>query len=181
MSKNETIPHVYTVFSILPSLCHAPFRLTILLSQQKEARRVRNRESAAASRRKTRDRIAELELQVSALEAKYSAALRRIDELETGSAVQTERLPSLKLSVVSPPASVMASSPPLSPREDSLSLHGDDEIDRQREQQGLQEIEQQQELVVPEQEKNTKNQQETQEEELLYLPHIISISRPTAA
>lgn len=49
---------------------------------RKEARRVRNRESAAASRRKTRERIEELEGQVSELENKYASALARIAELE---------------------------------------------------------------------------------------------------
>lgn len=49
---------------------------------KKEARRVRNRESAAASRRKVNGRVAELESQVGDLRAKYEEALRRISELE---------------------------------------------------------------------------------------------------
>jgi bZIP transcription factor len=49
---------------------------------RKEARRVRNRESAAASRRKTRERIEELEGQVHVIESKYAKALERIAELE---------------------------------------------------------------------------------------------------
>jgi len=49
---------------------------------RKEARRVRNRESAAASRQKTQSRISELEAQVAALNSKYHAALERICELE---------------------------------------------------------------------------------------------------
>lgn len=61
-----------------------PMSKTELSKWRKEARRVRNRESAAASRRKTRDRIDELESQVKELEAKYGAALKRIAELETG-------------------------------------------------------------------------------------------------
>ena len=54
---------------------------------RKEARRVRNRESAAASRRRTRDRTSELESQVQVLETKYAAALQRIVELEAAAAV----------------------------------------------------------------------------------------------
>jgi len=53
-----------------------------LATWRKEARRVRNRESAAASRRKTRDRIDELETEVDDLKCKYEAALQRIVELE---------------------------------------------------------------------------------------------------
>jgi len=49
---------------------------------RKEARRVRNRESAAASRQKTQSRITELEEEVSVLTKKYEAALKRIVELE---------------------------------------------------------------------------------------------------
>jgi len=54
-----------------------------LTSWRKEARRVRNRESAAESRKRTRDRIEELESEVSALNTKYQAALARIMELES--------------------------------------------------------------------------------------------------
>lgn len=53
-----------------------------LVAWRKEARRVRNRESAAASRKRTRDRIEELEGEVAAIKSKYSAALQRIMELE---------------------------------------------------------------------------------------------------
>ena len=49
---------------------------------RKEARRVRNRESAAASRQKTQGRISELEVQVATLTSKYQAALAHIAELE---------------------------------------------------------------------------------------------------
>lgn len=49
---------------------------------RKEARRVRNRESAAASRKRNRERITELETEMSALRSKYSAALQRIVQLE---------------------------------------------------------------------------------------------------
>jgi len=49
---------------------------------RKEARRVRNRESAAASRERNRERIAELEVEVDVLNSKYAAALQRIIQLE---------------------------------------------------------------------------------------------------
>lgn len=53
-----------------------------LKAWRKEARRVRNRESAAASRQKTRSRIEQLEEEVEEWKVKYSAALQRIIELE---------------------------------------------------------------------------------------------------
>jgi hypothetical protein len=53
-----------------------------LAAWRKEARRVRNRESAAASRQKTRERIEELEAQVTELQGRYDNALARIAELE---------------------------------------------------------------------------------------------------
>jgi len=56
-----------------------------LKAWRKEARRVRNRESAAASRKRNRERISELEVEVDALQSKYTAALKRIMELESGS------------------------------------------------------------------------------------------------
>mmetsp|Transcript_15061 Transcript_15061/g.32899 ORF Transcript_15061/g.32899 Transcript_15061/m.32899 type:complete len:204 (-) Transcript_15061:556-1167(-) len=49
---------------------------------RKQARRVRNRESAAASRQKTRERINELEGEVSSLQAELAAARARIAQLE---------------------------------------------------------------------------------------------------
>jgi len=51
---------------------------------RKEARRVRNRESAAASRLRTRSKIEELESKLNLIQKKYSAALQRISELESG-------------------------------------------------------------------------------------------------
>jgi hypothetical protein len=56
-----------------------------LTAWRKEARRVRNRESAAASRARTREKIDELEDKLTALGSKYSAALKRIAELESAS------------------------------------------------------------------------------------------------
>jgi hypothetical protein len=53
-----------------------------LKAWRKEARRVRNRESAAASRQKNRERITELELEVGHLKSKYAAALQLIIDYE---------------------------------------------------------------------------------------------------
>jgi len=53
-----------------------------LVSWRKDARRVRNRLSAAESRQKTRDRIEELEDQMGGLQNKFDAAMERILELE---------------------------------------------------------------------------------------------------
>jgi vacuolar-type H+-ATPase subunit E/Vma4 len=54
-----------------------------LVEWRKEARRVRNRESAAESRQRTRSRIEALEAKLELLESKYAAALERISDLET--------------------------------------------------------------------------------------------------
>jgi hypothetical protein len=56
---------------------------------RKEARRVRNRESAAQSRTRNRDRITELESEVDGVTSKYRAALQRIVELEAASTVDS--------------------------------------------------------------------------------------------
>jgi Basic region leucine zipper len=55
-----------------------------LAAWRKEARRIRNRESAAASRNKTRQRIEELEHDLSQVQKLYDAALERIAQLEAG-------------------------------------------------------------------------------------------------
>jgi len=81
-----------------------------LTAWRKEARRVRNRLSAAESRKKTRSRIDELEEAMGALQKKYSAAMERILELEK---INSELKNSPKFStqvsgyeaVVSPPES----------------------------------------------------------------------------
>mmetsp|Transcript_13928 Transcript_13928/g.19511 ORF Transcript_13928/g.19511 Transcript_13928/m.19511 type:complete len:237 (+) Transcript_13928:3-713(+) len=81
-----------------------------LTAWRKEARRVRNRLSAAESRKKTRSRIEELEDAMGALQKKYSAAMERILELEK---INTDLKNSHQLStlvsgddaVVSPPES----------------------------------------------------------------------------
>jgi hypothetical protein len=62
-----------------------PMAKNELKEWRKEARRVRNRESAAASRMRNRDRIGELEYEVEALNSKFAAALRYIVDLEGGS------------------------------------------------------------------------------------------------
>lgn len=111
-----------------------------LKAWRKEARRVRNRESAAASRRKTRERIEELEAQVEVLQAKYSAALARIVELESENVPQDITMTTLGdgTQLVTPANSVVAPSPTpspefssvlpaLSPRE-SFSLEDDHHI-----------------------------------------------------
>ena len=93
-----------------------------LVAWRKEARRVRNRESAAASRNKTRQRIEELEEQVDALQLKYDGALRRIAELEAENQQPAQEEASLCLPE---PTKVLSQidavpnqvSPPLSPRE----------------------------------------------------------------
>lgn len=58
-----------------------------LAAWRREARRVRNRESAAASRQRIRDRIAELEGEVDEWKGKYIDALARLEALERHLAV----------------------------------------------------------------------------------------------
>ena len=53
-----------------------------LAAWRREARRVRNRESAAASRQRIRNRITELETEVDEYKSKYHAALERLKELD---------------------------------------------------------------------------------------------------
>merc|ERR1711933_570943 len=53
-----------------------------LRAWRKEARRVRNRESAAASRKKNREAIDQLETKVKEVQTKYDAALSYIIALE---------------------------------------------------------------------------------------------------
>ena len=53
-----------------------------LAAWRREARRVRNRESAAASRQRIRNRISELEDEVGEWKAKYSEAIQRLEALE---------------------------------------------------------------------------------------------------
>jgi hypothetical protein len=109
-----------------------------LVAWRKEARRVRNRESAAASRKRTRDRIQELEGEVAAIKSKYSAALQRIVELEAANTAVhgTTSLPSLTsfpqdASLVSPCASTTSSpqldsTPSLSPQDSFTLIDGEE-------------------------------------------------------
>jgi hypothetical protein len=53
-----------------------------LAAWRREARRVRNRESAAASRQRIRNRISELEDEVGEWKTKYSQAMQRLDSME---------------------------------------------------------------------------------------------------
>lgn len=55
-----------------------------LKNWRKEARRVRNRESAAASRKKNKERITELEMEVETIKTKYAAALELLLQGEDG-------------------------------------------------------------------------------------------------
>mmetsp|Transcript_17261 Transcript_17261/g.37780 ORF Transcript_17261/g.37780 Transcript_17261/m.37780 type:complete len:244 (+) Transcript_17261:166-897(+) len=59
-----------------------PMNKDQLAAWRREARRVRNRESAAASRQRIRNRISELEDEVGEWKAKYSGALQRLEALE---------------------------------------------------------------------------------------------------
>lgn len=99
---------------------------------RKEARRVRNRESAAASRQKTQSRITELEEEVGFVTNKYEAALRRIVELEAAAVAgnsheawkPTKNVPQHSDAPSPLRRATYTVSPPLSPRE-SFSLDED--------------------------------------------------------
>lgn len=69
-----------------------------LKAWRKEARRVRNRESAAASRKKNREAIDILEAEVNAIQSKYDAALKYIlsleDQLRRSGSPSTSFIPS---------------------------------------------------------------------------------------
>ena len=53
-----------------------------LTAWRREMRRVRNRESAAASRRKVRDRIQELEEEVNCWKDRYEEVMARLSQAE---------------------------------------------------------------------------------------------------
>ena len=55
-----------------------PMTIEEAAAWRKEQRKVRNRESAAASRQKTRDRIEELEAEFESIKAKYAAATAQL-------------------------------------------------------------------------------------------------------
>ena len=61
-----------------------------LAAWRREARRVRNRESAAASRQRIRNRITELETEVEGWKSKYNQAMERLQELENVAAAQAD-------------------------------------------------------------------------------------------
>ncbi|KAG7360151.1 bZIP transcription factor [Nitzschia inconspicua] len=64
-----------------------------LAAWRREARRVRNRESAAASRQRIRSRISELEEEVSEWKSKYGQAMQRLEALEAAVAAQPSGAP----------------------------------------------------------------------------------------
>ena len=82
-----------------------------LTEWRKEARRVRNRESAAESRQRTRARIEFLEGQLGSLETKYATALKRIVELEAAAAASSND----SISPVTLPQVVPVAEPVVSP------------------------------------------------------------------
>ena len=107
-----------------------------LKAWRREARRVRNRESAAASRSRTRSRISELEDEVETLTSNLKAALQRIAELEVSGrandsvqAIQSENDQKDTSVVISPCPSAVPSpvmSPVITPsRRVSFSLDSD--------------------------------------------------------
>ena len=82
---------------------------------RKEQRRKRNRESAAASRQRQRDRISELEQEVSDWKSKYEEALSRIEKLEQRKRGENATVSSIDVDCLAP-ASSAAVSPCSSPR-----------------------------------------------------------------
>ncbi|KAL3923877.1 MAG: hypothetical protein SGILL_001387 [Bacillariaceae sp.] len=69
-----------------------PMNKEQLAAWRREARRVRNRESAAASRQRIRSRISELEDEVGQWKSKYSEAVQRLEALEAAMATRPEVL-----------------------------------------------------------------------------------------
>lgn len=65
-----------------------PMNKEQLAAWRREARRVRNRESAAASRQRIRNRITELETEVDDWKAKYNQAIQRLEDLRRVAATQ---------------------------------------------------------------------------------------------
>lgn len=133
------IPGVKKQARYVPAVSMSKEELTMW---RKEARRVRNRESAAASRQKTQKRITELEHEVGTITKKYEAALRRIVELEaaavSGSSAWKPSKTTLPLheygyEQTSPVlrATSHTVSPPLSPR-DSFSLYEDNDSENHK-------------------------------------------------
>ena len=73
-----------------------PMNKEQLAAWRREARRVRNRESAAASRQRIRNRIAELESEVAEWKAKYEAAMKQIRAYESKQHGESSTLPDTK-------------------------------------------------------------------------------------
>ena len=73
-----------------------------LAEWRREARKKRNRESAAASRNKVRTRITELEGEVKEWKSKYNALMTRIEQLEQNASSHTAHPPSNMQALVSP-------------------------------------------------------------------------------
>jgi hypothetical protein len=98
-----------------------------LAQWRREARRVRNRESAAASRQKTRDRIDELEADLAAMTRKYQAAMERLQELNGSKAwIDDDDVKSFaEEDALKTPLPII--SPPLSPRE--ATFHDEQALD----------------------------------------------------
>lgn len=82
-SEDPKKPHITGIKNKTRYDPGVPMTRKELTAWRKEARRVRNRQSAAESRHRTRNRIEELEQKLSSLDEKYSAALKRIAELES--------------------------------------------------------------------------------------------------
>jgi hypothetical protein len=143
-SEDPTKPSIRGIKHQARYVPGVPMTKEELAAWRKEARRVRNRESAADSRKKTRDRIGELEAEVERYQSKYAAAVKRIVELEAAAAASSlyhhdSFTPnhmrqdlienSQSLSVISPSSSVVPS-PELSPEAmpishcESFSLNG---------------------------------------------------------
>ncbi len=83
----STIPHVTGIKNQSRYEPGVPMTREELKAWRKEARRVRNRESAAASRQKNRERITELEVEVDLIKSKYAAALKLIIDIEASRSV----------------------------------------------------------------------------------------------
>jgi bZIP transcription factor len=96
-----------------------------LAAWRKEARRVRNRESAAASRQKTRQRIEELEVIVSELEQKYASALDMIQQLQKDKAKLLDQVKTSAPSPTPPPPPQVSpvSSPKVTPTITTVDPH----------------------------------------------------------
>jgi bZIP transcription factor len=81
-------PHITGIKKQSRYVPGVPMTREELKAWRKEARRVRNRESAAESRKKNRERVTELEIEVDGLKAKYAAALKMIIDLEASRSVK---------------------------------------------------------------------------------------------